>query len=133
GRKYYIRGKVQHGRKIGFDYPTANLKIASTDIPARGVWAVDVEYGGKNYTGAANIGFAPTLKNEKKSLLEVYIFDFKRNIYGREIKVTFLERLRDEKRFKSREALLKAVRKDIAYIRKKHSKKGGKRWTGLRK
>ena len=76
GRQYAITGKVLRGQHIGFDYPTANLSLDYEDIPARGVWAVKVEYKGKTYTGAANIGFAPTLKKEKKQLLEVYIFNF---------------------------------------------------------
>ncbi len=124
GRQYSIKGKVLRGAHVGFDFPTANLALDYDEIPARGVWAVKVESAGKNYTGAANIGFAPTLKNEKKQLLEVFIFDFHKNIYGKEIKVTFLERLRDEKKFKSKAALLKRVEQDIAYIKKRYSKRG---------
>ncbi len=124
GRQYSITGKVLRGQHIGFDYPTANLKLDYEDIPASGVWAVKVEYNGKTYTGAANIGFAPTLKKEKKQLLEVYIFDFNENIYGREIRVIFLERLRDEIKFATKEALMKQVGEDIRYIKKKYSSAG---------
>jgi riboflavin kinase/FMN adenylyltransferase len=120
GRQYSITGRVMRGRHIGFDYPTANLKLDYEDIPARGVWAVKVEYKGSIFTGAANIGYAPTLKNETKQLLEVYIFDFNKNIYGKEIRVIFLERLRDEIKFGTKEALMKQVREDINYIRKKY-------------
>lgn len=123
GRQYSITGKVMRGRHIGFDYPTANLKLDHEDIPARGVWAVKVEYKGKQFTGAANIGFAPTLKNEEKQLLEVFIFDFNENIYGKEIKVIFMERLRDEIKFNTKEALMKQVREDISYIKHKYSQK----------
>jgi riboflavin kinase/FMN adenylyltransferase len=121
GREYSITGRVEHGRRVGFDFPTANLSLDYEDIPARGVWAVKVIHKSGVYTGAANIGFAPTLKNEKKQLLEVYIFDFEGDIYGDEIKVVFLERLRGEKKFVSKEALVRRVEQDIKYIRKKYS------------
>ena len=86
------------------------------------MWAVKVVSGGKNYLGAANIGFAPTLKNEENALLEVYILDFKGNLYGKTIRVVFLGRIRPERRFKSRKALLKRVESDIREIRMKYSK-----------
>jgi riboflavin kinase/FMN adenylyltransferase len=124
GRQYSITGRVEHGRRVGFDFPTANLSLDYEDIPARGVWAVKVIHSSGVYTGAANIGFAPTLKNEKKQLLEVYIFDFKGDIYGDEIKVVFLERLRGEKKFASKEALVRRVEQDIKYIRKKYGASG---------
>ncbi len=122
GRKYEIEGEVVHGRHIGFEFPTANLNLKYGDIPARGVWAVKVVNGKKEHLGAANIGFAPTLKNEETALLEVYILDFKGNLYGRTIRVIFLGRIRPERRFKSRQALLKRVEADIREIRKKYSK-----------
>jgi riboflavin kinase/FMN adenylyltransferase len=84
-----------------------------------------VHKSGKYY-GAANIGFAPTIKNLKDALLEVYIFDFNRNIYGDDLRVVFLERLRAEKKFKNREALMSQVKKDVEYIRKKYTKKAAK-------
>jgi riboflavin kinase/FMN adenylyltransferase len=123
GRKYAIEGQVIEGRHIGhgLGFPTANIKIEYEEIPARGVWAVEVECCGGFYTGAANIGFAPTLKAEKAALIEVFIFDFDKRIYGKKIKVTFLERLRDEKKFTGPEALVKQINRDISYIRKKYS------------
>jgi riboflavin kinase / FMN adenylyltransferase len=128
GRQYSITGKVLRGQHIGFALPTANLALNQDEMPARGVWAVKVEYAGHSYTGAANIGFAPTLKKEKKQLLEVFIFDFNRNIYGKTIRVIFLERLRDEIKFPDKDILLKQVKADIAYIKKKYDTKteGGK-------
>jgi riboflavin kinase/FMN adenylyltransferase len=120
GGRYSVSGRVTRGRRLGFEFPTANIRLDIADIPARGVWAVEVNYNGRRYTGAANIGFAPTLKRLDKALLEVHIFDFHGNIYGREIEVVFLERLRDEKKFRDHAALLKQVEKDIEYIRKKY-------------
>ena len=107
---------------MGFDYPTANMKIPYDETPARGVWAVSVKVGNKKYIGAANIGFAPTLKNEKQHILEVFILSFHKNIYGKNIKITFLERVRDEKKFRTKDALVKQVEKDIARIRVKYLK-----------
>lgn len=121
GRKYAITGKVVKGRHIGFKYPTANIKLKYEEIPASGVWAVRVLYKGKNYLGAANIGTAPTLKNEKKPLLEVYIYNFHKNIYGKKIRVVFLKKIREEKKFKNYSQLIKRVDKDIKLIQKKYS------------
>jgi riboflavin kinase/FMN adenylyltransferase len=126
GRPYAAFGKVIRGRRAGFFLPTANLKLAYGDAPARGVWAVRVVHKSGKYYGAANIGFAPTIKNLKDALLEVYIFDFNRNIYGDDLRVVFLERLRAEKKFKNREALMSQVKKDVEYIRKKYTKKAAK-------
>ncbi|MGD0565905.1 MAG: bifunctional riboflavin kinase/FAD synthetase [Candidatus Goldiibacteriota bacterium] len=123
GRQYSITGRVEHGRHVGFDFPTANLSLDYEDIPAGGVWAVKVIHKSGVYTGAANIGFAPTLKKEKKQLLEVYILDFSGDIYGDEIKVVFLERLRGEKKFRTKEELSRRVKKDILFIRKKYGNK----------
>lgn len=121
GRPYAIYGKVLHGKRAGFEFPTANMKLAYGDAPARGVWAVRVVHSSGKYFGAANVGFAPTIKNLKNALLEVYILDFNKKIYGDNLRVVFLERLRPEKKFKNREALLAKVRQDIAYIRKKYA------------
>jgi riboflavin kinase / FMN adenylyltransferase len=122
GRPYAISGKVAKGGRIGFEFPTANIKLAYADIPARGVWAVRVIHKSGTYTGAANIGFAPTLKDMERVVLEVYILDFKKNIYGDDLRVEFIERLRDEKKFATHEELLEQVKKDVEYIRKKYLK-----------
>lgn len=123
GRQYTITGEVVHGRNLGFKYPTANIILKQEDIPVNGVWAVRVLYKGRSYLGAANIGNAPTLKNEKKSLLEVYIYNFHKNIYGKKIKVLFLKKIRDEKKFKNYDTLIKRVEKDIKLIKEKYEDK----------
>ena len=122
GRPYTIEGEVIEGRHIGRDigFPTANIRIKYEEIPASGVWAVAVEYDGKVYTGAANIGFAPTLKGEKDALIEVFIFNFDSVIYGKKLKVRFLERLRGEKKFKDKDALIEGINREISYIKKKY-------------
>lgn len=123
GRQYSITGKVVHGRHLGFKYPTANIILKYEDIPVSGVWAVRVLYKGRSYLGAANIGNAPTLKNEKKSLLEVYIYNFHKNIYGKKIRVVFLEKIRDEKKFRNYDTLIKRVDEDIKLIKEKYEAK----------
>ena len=120
GRKYAITGKVIHGKHLGFAFPTANIRMSYEEIPAHGVWAVLVERKGKKYAGAANIGIAPTLKKENRSMLEVYILGFKGRIYGEKLKVTFLQRIRPEKRFSSYKKLVDTVKKDIKMIRNKY-------------
>jgi len=126
GRPYAIFGRVVRGKHAGFDFPTANLKLAYGDTPARGVWAVRVVHRTGKYLGAANIGNAPTIKNLKDPLLEVHILGFNKNIYGDYLRVVFLERLRREKKFKNREELLAQVKKDIKYINEKYAKKAVK-------
>jgi len=124
GREYKIEGVVIHGKHIGFKYPTANLKIENENTPATGVWAVMVEYGKKKYFGAVNIGFAPTLKKEEKKLVEVHIFNFHKNIYGKILKVTFLKKIRNEKKFKSIKSLTEQVKNDIKVIKRFLKKRG---------
>ncbi len=119
GRKYSITGTVVHGRHLGFKYPTANIKLEYENIPASGVWAVQVLYKGKKYLGAANIGTAPTLKREEKALLEVYIYNFHKMIYGEKLRIIFIKKIRDEKKFKSYDLLVKKVDSDIRYIKEK--------------
>ncbi|MFP4465626.1 MAG: bifunctional riboflavin kinase/FAD synthetase [Candidatus Goldiibacteriota bacterium] len=128
-RPYMIKGRVVKGRGAGqtLGFPTANIKIRNEEIPARGVWAAAVCIENKKHTGAVNIGFAPTLKKKKAAVIEVFIIDFSGNIYGKTVEVVFLERLRDEKKFRNTEELKKQIAKDVEKIKKKYKKtKGGK-------
>jgi len=123
GRKYEIEGTVIHGRHIGFKlgFPTANIRIAYEEIPAVGVWAALVNYGNRCFHAAVNIGFSPTLKNEPRPLIEAFLLGFHRNIYGKKLKIRFLEKIRDEKKFRNKEELIMQIRKDIKYIKKNFS------------
>ena len=118
GRDPMISGIVvkgeQFGRKINF--PTANIQIKNRLIPAFGVYTVQVSFS-KNkkvflYNGIANIGVRPTVKN-RGLLLEVFIFDFKDNIYRKKIKVHLKSFLRPEKKFANLEELKKQIKKDV--------------------
>jgi len=115
GYKYSISGKVIYGNKIGntLGFPTANLDIEEKDklIPAKGVYAVNVESEGKTYHGMTNIGIRPTL-NLNELTIETNIFDFEKDIYDHFMKVIFVDRIRDEVKFENIEMLKQQLIKD---------------------
>ncbi|HMA67624.1 MAG TPA: bifunctional riboflavin kinase/FAD synthetase [Desulfosalsimonadaceae bacterium] len=115
GRYYQIRGKVVTGRKRGgpmLGFPTANIQLVDELCPKMGVYAVTVQWGEKRYKGVANIGYAPTF-DDHLFTAEVHLFDFRDDIYGENIKVNFVQRIRDEKKFAGIEELSEQIRKDI--------------------
>ena len=115
GYNYLLSGKViynnQIGRKIGF--PTANIQVNNDNklVPKDGVYAVEVYVDEKKYYGMLNIGFRPTIENNHHQI-EVNIFDFAKQIYGQEIYVRLVKRIRAEKKFIDIEALQDQLRKD---------------------
>jgi riboflavin kinase/FMN adenylyltransferase len=113
GRNFSITGKVVKGRNIGkaIGFPTANLLTATELMPADGVYAAWAFVSGKRHGAVVNIGVAPTFGG-KTRCVEVHILGFKGNIYGRKIEVEFVRRLRGERAFKSKEALITQIRKD---------------------
>ena len=100
GHKWLIKGTVvsgdKRGREIGF--PTANLEVNDFLQINFGVYAVKVEIDGMSYNGVSNYGIRPTFDGEKL-LLETYLFDFSKDIYGKDIVVSFIEFIRKEKKF----------------------------------
>lgn len=116
GRAYTLSGTVvygnQRGNKIGF--PTANLalEVAKIAVPQGGVYAVKVYFDGKCYEGMGNIGKNPTFGDVEEARLEVNIFDFDGNLYGKEITVAFYERIRGEVKFTSVDELVEQIKKD---------------------
>ena len=117
GRNYSLSGKVVHGagRGISLGFPTANLQPDSKQklIPANGVYAVSVKLENKVYFGVMNIGFRPTFNQTPHAITEVHILDFNKNIYSENIEVQFVKRLRDEKKFGSKEQLVQQIENDI--------------------
>jgi riboflavin kinase/FMN adenylyltransferase len=115
GYEYSITGKVVKGESIGrkLGFPTANIEISDEYklIAAVGVYACRVEWLGKTYKGMSNIGFRPTI-NHGELTIEVNIFDFDTSIYGETITISFVERMRDEKKFDNLEALTAQLVKD---------------------
>jgi len=119
GRYYQIRGEVVTGRQRGgpmLGFPTANIKLIDELCPKMGVYAVTVEWKKKKYKGVANIGYAPTF-DDHLFTVEVHLFDFKDDIYGETIKVNFIKRIRDEKRFSGIDELSDQISRDIESAR----------------
>jgi len=114
GRNFSIAGRVVHGADRGksLGFPTANIATDKELLPADGVYAVKVKINERLFDAACNIGFNPTFKAEKKSI-EVFIFDLDEDLYGKEIRIYFFDRLRAEKRFDSVNELVAAIAVDV--------------------
>ncbi len=119
GRQYSIEGNViqgsGRGKQLGF--PTANIKHYGELIPKDGVYAIKVLTGGEEKPGISNIGLRPTFRETERSV-EIHIFDFKKDIYNEDIKVTFIERIREERDFSGPAELTQQIRKDIVIAKK---------------
>jgi riboflavin kinase / FMN adenylyltransferase len=119
GRHYSISSFVEHGTGTGsrIGFPTANLAITPNKlVPKNGVYAVWVDIAGQTYPGALNAGYRPTF-GENRLTVEAFIFDFNRDIYREDVRVRFVQRIRDEKKFESPAALVKQIEKDVARAR----------------
>ena len=119
GRYYQIRGQVVTGRDRGgklLGIPTANVNLHDELCPKIGIYAVTGDCRGKPFKGVANIGFSPTFENHEFTV-EVHIFDFDDDIYGENIRVNFIRRIRDEVKFSNISELIDQIKKDIAAAR----------------
>lgn len=117
GYRYYIAGKVIHGSKRGrqLGFPTANVKLANILHPNFGVYLVKVYIDGntqKMYYGIANLGLKPTF-NDTVPMLEVNIFDFAQDIYGKRLKVELLQFIRPQHKFNSVNELISQIGQDV--------------------
>ena len=115
GRHYQIRGQVVKGRDRGgklLGVPTANIHLQDELCPKIGIYAVTVEHNHRLYKGVANIGYSPTFEDNEFTV-EVHLLDFVENIYGEKIRVNFIERIRDEKKFTDISELKKQIHQDI--------------------
>lgn len=122
GRNYHLEGEVIHARKIGrtIGFPTANLKVnKNLIVPKNGIYAVKVYLKNREFYGATNIGHNPTV-NGKSLSIETHILDFEEDIYGDLIKIEFLNRIRDEKKFNSLDELKNQLSEDVKYVYKKY-------------
>jgi riboflavin kinase/FMN adenylyltransferase len=115
GRPYRMAGRVAHGNKQGrvIGFPTANLFLHRHATPLSGVYAVEM-FGipGEPRQGIANIGTRPTV-GSSKALLEVHLFDFSDDLYGRHVEIDFLRKIRDEQRFSSFAELRSQILQDV--------------------
>lgn len=117
GYKFFIKDKVIEGQKLArsLGFKTANLNYSTEliQIP-NGVYKVEVDFRGQKFNAIANFGVRPTIAENNKKILEVHIFDFDEDIYERNIKINFIKKIRDEKKFNSLDALKAQIQEDIA-------------------
>jgi len=119
GRPYAMSGRVAHGDKLGrhLGFPTANVVLRRKPALS-GIFAVRVHgLGDEASAGVASLGVRPTVKQDARPLLEVFVFDFDEAIYGRRITVEFLHKLRDEERYADLDRLTRQIRVDVAQAR----------------
>lgn len=115
GHPYAISGRVLHGSKLGrqLGFPTLNLRVAHRRPALNGIFAVRVHgIGPAPLAGVASVGLRPTVDDSGRWLLEVHLFDFSDEVYGKLIQVQFVQKLRDEERFDSIQELTAAIRRD---------------------
>lgn len=119
GRPFRLSGRVLHGQKLGrtLGSPTANIQLKRRKAPLNGVYLVSTEVAGQRVNGVANIGTRPSVNGDGRPHLEVHLLDFAGDLYGLHLDVTFHQKLRDEQRFASLEALKAAILADIAAAR----------------
>ncbi len=119
GRDYSIAGRVSHGRKLGrtIGFPTANIPLKRCVSPVSGVYVVEaIGLGNTPVGGVANIGQRPTV-NGVRQQLEVHLFGFNGNLYGKQLEVSLLHKLRDERKFESFDALKQQIESDAEAAR----------------
>lgn len=118
GYSYSFSGKVVHGKKLGrkLNFPTANIKIVENYklIPQNGVYVINGVVNNKEYLGMMSIGKNPTLQ-ENNFTIEAHLFDFEEDIYDKEISISFIDRIRDEIKFKSIKALQEQLERDKVF------------------
>jgi riboflavin kinase/FMN adenylyltransferase len=122
GRPFSVFGTVVHGRGVGTEmgFATANLSLEGIILPPRGVYAVEVEINGERCVGLANVGIRPTFGgSDQEDQVEVHLIDFDHEIYGTQIEVVFMEKIRDEIRFENPERLRDQIQIDVENVRAK--------------
>jgi riboflavin kinase/FMN adenylyltransferase len=121
GRTYSISGLVVHGDGVGkkLGYPTANIQLKRNRPPLSGVFVVEVHATGLGVLrGVASLGVRPTLKHQAKPVLEVHLFEFKQDIYGKRLRVEFLQKRREEQKFPDLESLTQQIALDVENAKK---------------
>ena len=116
GRPYSLSGRIAHGQKLGrqLGYPTINIKMGDKTLIVKGIFAVQVKgIDNQALRGVASIGTRPTV-NGVDTILEVYILDFNRDVYGYRVEVEFLHKIRDEEKFDSLDELTAHIAQDTA-------------------
>jgi riboflavin kinase/FMN adenylyltransferase len=124
GRAYEMRGRVVYGQRLGrkLGYPTANIRMRRRKLPFTGIFAVrvrgvDAANPQAPRAGVASLGFRPTIGGTEP-LLEAHVFDFDGSLYGRELDVEFVAKIRDEEKFASLDALVQQMHRDATEARR---------------
>ena len=121
GRPYSLASRVLHGDELGHQlgFPTANLDVTGLALPPHGVYVAQAALDGKRHHAVVNIGHRPTITPQASSArLEAHLLDFDGDLYGRELEVSFVSRLREERRFASRQELQEQIQRDVAEARR---------------
>ncbi len=128
GYRYGLEGVVVEGRRLGrsIGFPTANIKLYEPLklLPANGVYAVYVQSGGKCYKGITNIGTRPTVSDGNEKTIETHILNFEEDIYGLDLKLEFVYRIRDEQKFSSIDLLKNQLQNDRSNAEMRLNDKG---------
>jgi riboflavin kinase/FMN adenylyltransferase len=119
GYAYTLHGRVVEGQRLGrtIGFPTANIESSDINklIPGYGVYAVEIKFNGLSYKGMLNIGTRPTFnQNADRRSIEVNIFDFDGELYGKEVTIAFRAKIRDERKFPGKDALVEQLYRDKA-------------------
>lgn len=126
GRPYAIGGEVVVGNKLGrtIGFPTSNVMIDETmATPPNGVYITYCIYNGTRYPSVTNVGVKPTVGNYKKNV-ETHIFNFDKELYGKDIRVEFVKRTREERKFESVDALSAQIKSDCIMAKAYHRERG---------
>jgi riboflavin kinase/FMN adenylyltransferase len=123
GRAYSVSGTIVRGDALGqqLGFPTANLDATGLALPPTGVYAAHATIPGQTYRAVVNIGYRPTLQHPSPPPLrvEAHLLDFKGDLLGSELEVTFVEKLREEKQFASLAKLREQISQDILEAQKR--------------
>lgn len=133
GRPYGIEGAIIRGERRGhtIGFPTANLKPQNRVVPKYGVYASATLIDGVWRKGVTNIGVRPTFENESEPSIETFVFDFEGDLYGKVIRVRFLHRIRDERKFDGIEELKSQITKDVSTAKRYFGFQGVKNTLNL--
>ena len=122
GRDYSVLGTIVQGRQLArkLGFPTANLSLEDEQLPPIGVYAVKATLNGQRFAGVANLGLRPTVEENgtARRQLEIHLFDFSGDLYGQSIEVRFIQRLRDEMKMDSLDALKDQIALDAQQARR---------------
>lgn len=116
GRNFYMKGIVVRGKQRNIGFPTANLMTEWELLPANGIYAAYAKFNGETFRSVVNIGNAPTF-GENELTIEAHLLDFNQDIYGRELTLEFLKKIREEIKFNNIEELKEQIKKDIDIVK----------------